>query len=58
MNIELGNSAEFQLYNLEDDIGEQKNLAKSHPEKLKEMIESFQNIRGTKFQNIEQLELK
>ncbi len=58
VNIELGNSAEFQLYNLEDDIGEQKNLAKSHPEKLKEMIESFQNIRGTKFQNIEQLELK
>jgi arylsulfatase A-like enzyme len=58
VNIELGNSPEFQLYNLDDDIGEQENLAKSHPEKLKEMIEIFQNLRGAKFQNIEQLELK
>jgi arylsulfatase A-like enzyme len=58
VNIELGNSGEFLLYNLNDDIGQQNNLAKSEPEKLQEMIEIFEKIRGTTFQNIEQLELK
>jgi arylsulfatase A-like enzyme len=58
VNIELGNSGEFLLYNLKDDIGQQNNLAKSEPEKLQEMIETFEKIRGTTFQNIEQLELK
>ncbi len=58
VNIELGNSADFQLYNLKEDIGQQVNLATSNPEKLKEMIETFEKIRGTKFQEIEQLELK
>ncbi len=58
VNIELGNSPEFQLYNLKDDIGQQNNLAESEPEKLQEMINTFESIRGTKFQEIEQLELK
>ncbi len=46
VNIELGNSDKYQLYNLVEDIGEQNNLAKSNPEKLKEMIETFVRIRG------------
>jgi len=58
VNIELGNSSEFQLYNLKDDLGQQKNLAKENPEKLQEMIETFQKIRGEEFNKIEQLELK
>jgi arylsulfatase A-like enzyme len=58
VNIELGNASEFQLYNLKDDIGQQVNLASSQPEKLQEMIAAFEKTRGTKFQNIEQLELK
>lgn len=58
VNIELGNSLEFQLYNLKEDIGQQNNLAKSEPEKLQEMIKTFESIRGTKFQEVEQLELK
>ncbi|MDP3180942.1 MAG: arylsulfatase [Bacteroidota bacterium] len=58
VNIELGNSKEFQMYNLKEDIGQQNNLAKSQPEKLQEMIETFETIRGTKFQEVEQLELK
>ncbi len=58
VNIELGNSPEFQLYNLSEDIGQQNNLTKENPEKLKEMIEVFQNKRGVNFDNIEQLELK
>ena len=46
VNIELGNSKEYQLYNLKDDIGQQNNLASSEPEKLQEMIESYQAIVG------------
>ena len=45
-NIELGNSPEFQLYHLSDDIGQQKNQAKGNPKKLNEMIETFQKIKG------------
>lgn len=58
VNIELGNDENFQLYNLNDDLGQQQNLAEANPEKLKEMIETFQSIRGTEFQEVEQLELK
>ncbi len=58
VNIELGNSKEFQLYNIVEDLGENKNLAKENPEKLDEMLKSFQEIRGKDFQNIEELELK
>ncbi len=58
VNIELGNSPDFQLYNLSEDIGQQNNLTKENPEKLKEMIEIFQNKRGVNFDNIKQLELK
>lgn len=49
VNIELGNSKDFQLYNLKEDIGQQNNLAKSNPEKLKEMIATFESIRGKNF---------
>ena len=58
VNIELGNSKEFQLYNLKEDIGQQNNLAESEPEKLQEMIKTFESIRGTGSQKVEQLELK
>jgi len=58
VNIELGNSPDFQLYNLETDLGQQKNLAEENPKKLKEMVKTFEKIRGKEFGNIEQLELK
>ena len=58
VNIELGNSDEYLLFNLDDDISQQENLAGSKPEKLKEMIETFEKIRGTNTGEIEQLELK
>jgi len=57
VNIELGNSKEFQLYNLKEDIGQQNNLAKSNPEKLKEMVDAFVDIRGEGFEKTEKLEL-
>jgi len=58
VNIELGNDQAFQLYDLSQDIGQQKNLAKEKPEKLKELVDVFLNIRGKGFTDIEDLELK
>jgi arylsulfatase A-like enzyme len=46
VNIELGNSDEYQLYNLATDIGQQENLAATDPGKLQEMIAGFEQIRG------------
>lgn len=58
VNIELGNSSEYGLYNLDDDIGQQNNLALSETEKLKEMVTAYERIRGKTTGKIEQLELK
>ena len=58
VNIELGNNKEYQLYNLKEDIGQEKNLAKSNPEKLKEMIACFGKIRGKVNGNIQELKLE
>ena len=44
MNIEIGNASEYQLYNLEDDIAQQQNLARSNPQKLREMIDRYESI--------------
>ena len=46
VNIELGNSADYRLYNLKDDPSQKNNLAKSNAEKLNEMIESFKKIKS------------
>lgn len=58
VEIELGNSDVYQLYNLDEDLEEQNNLAESNPEKLEEMIAAFKEIRGEGFGDIQQLELK
>ncbi len=58
VNIELGNSKDYQLYNLKEDIGQQYNLAKSDPKKLKSMIEAYERIRGNQDRKISPLELK
>nr|WP_237340643.1 arylsulfatase [Wenyingzhuangia fucanilytica] len=58
VNIELGNSSEYQLYHLKDDKGQQNNLAHSNPKKLQEMIKNFEAIRGENDANTEELELK
>ena len=44
MNIEIGNASEYQLYNLEEDIAQQQNLAVSNPQKLIEMIDRYESI--------------
>ncbi|MDT7829348.1 arylsulfatase [Pricia sp. S334] len=58
VNIELGNADDYQLYNLKDDLGQQKNLAESNPEKLKEMIAAYRAVRGEGAEQVEELELK
>lgn len=58
VNIEMGNSKEFQLYNLKEDIGQQNNLAQSNPKKLKELIENFKKINGAMSTNSQELKLE
>ncbi|MDO6761327.1 arylsulfatase [Tamlana sp. 2_MG-2023] len=58
VQIELGLSKDFQLYNLNEDPSQQKNRASSNPKKLQEMITLFQKERGDAYSNIEDLELK
>jgi arylsulfatase A-like enzyme len=58
VNIELGNSRKFQLYNIKKDAGQKNNLAVSNPEKLKEMMSRFEAIRGSGYKNVEKIELK
>ncbi len=53
-NIETGNAKEYQLYNLKEDIGQTKNLATQYPEILKEMITSFESIRGESYSDTEE----
>lgn len=50
-NIELGNSPDFQLYNLKDDDGQQHNLAESNPKELKKLLSIFKKIRGINYSN-------
>lgn len=57
-NIETGNSKEYQLYNLNEDIGQKNNLAKTHAKKLENMITTFVAIRGNSYNNIEQPDFK
>ncbi|WP_315823843.1 sulfatase-like hydrolase/transferase [Paraflavitalea speifideaquila] len=45
VNIESGNDTEPQLYNLKEDIGEQHNLAKNYPDKVKALQELLQQIK-------------
>lgn len=47
VDIELGNSAEYQLYDLTEDIAQQNNLAYKNPKKLDEMINAFKRHTQT-----------
>ena len=58
VNIELGNSNEYQLYNLKTDAGQKTNVAKSNPKVLEEMKASYLTIRGVQKGTIKEVELK
>ncbi len=44
VNIELGNSSDYQLYHLTDDAGETRNRAAEEPERLQKMRKAYQAI--------------
>jgi arylsulfatase A-like enzyme len=58
VNIELGNDPDYQLYFLDEDLGEQQNLSEMHPDKLREMIITYEKIRGVTDSVNGELELK
>lgn len=58
VNIELGNSKDYQLYKLKGDLSQQNNLAKSQPEKLKELVNIFEEKRGKDYDKIDGLNIK
>jgi arylsulfatase A-like enzyme len=58
VNIELGNDDGYQLYNLAEDLEQQNNMAEAHPDKLEEMIQAFEQVRGNAAEGVEDLELK
>ena len=45
VNIETGLSLDFKLFNIKNDVSQQYNLAKENPDKLKEMIQVFENLK-------------
>ncbi|MCG9793704.1 sulfatase family protein [Flavobacterium algicola] len=58
VNIEMGPDDDYQLYNTKKDIGQTNNVAKSNPEKLKEMIATFVKVRGADYKNTTELKLQ
>ncbi len=58
VGIELGNSAEAQLYNLADDISQTENLATVDPERTAEMRELYLSLRGQANAETKELELE
>lgn len=57
VNIEVGNSKKYQLYNLKEDIGQKNNLAEENKDKLEDMIAKFGKIRGD-HKSTQKMELK
>lgn len=57
VNIEIGISPEYQLYNLKKDVGQTTNLAKKQSKLLTKLVMDFKTIRGD-FKNTENIELK
>jgi hypothetical protein len=43
--IELGHDTQPQLYDLENDLGEKRNVTAEHPETVKEMAALLQKIK-------------
>ncbi len=47
VNIEIGNAADYQLYNLKTDIHQQINLAQKEVEKFAELKELYETLRNS-----------
>lgn len=49
VGIESGSFPFYQLYNLNDDKGQQNNLAENNPKKLQELLVIFETLRGKSY---------
>ena len=58
VNIELGNSKNYKLFNLKDDPSQKINLSNKNSKKLEEMIANFKRIRGENYSNSKDLILE
>ncbi|MBB6461702.1 sulfatase family protein [Flammeovirga kamogawensis] len=58
VNIEIGNAADFQLYNLKEDVKQQRNLAEENKEKLQQMLHDFVVLRGGDYSKTETYKLR
>lgn len=58
VNIELGNSDVYQLYNLKGDSGQKINLALEKPRKIEELMKVYKELIGKVNTKVEKLELK
>lgn len=58
VNIEIGNQDSYQLYDLNEDLGQSTNVAESNPVILEELRQEFLEIRGSGFDDTKSLELK
>ena len=58
VNIELGNSNEYQLYHLAEDLEERDNLATREGDTLQVLLTTYAGIRGLEQEPVEEIELK
>lgn len=58
VNIELGNSEKYQLYNLNEDLGQIENMAESNPQLLDSLTERYSELIGSYAKDMQELELK
>ncbi len=45
VNIEVGNAPRLQLYDLSTDIGERKNVAEQHADRVAEMVAKLKQLK-------------
>ena len=58
VNIEVGNSKKYLLFNLDSDLAQKNDLSKKNPEKLQEMIKRYGEITGDDLGEVEELILE
>ena len=58
VNIEVGNSKKYLLFNLDLDKSQENDLSDDYPEKLKEMIKRYEEITGDDLGEVEELILE
>ena len=58
VNIEVGNSEKYLLFNLDRDVSQEYDLSNEYPEKLDDMIKRYQEITGDDLGEVKELILE